>query len=224
MTSEEFCQWITGASKSIQDSIITDLSWWEQRDTVLHHQFLLLRFEHLEPGGSMQFYELRLERAGKSLAGRAIDTMTISSPPPMVAPEFFKRYKLLFALLTHPEIVAPPCHSSGQNPRSISCAGPTTADRERERQSPSDLSLRSSYKKSSSVTTHLSTSLTTNGGDPRQRCEILADIFRPSSGRIHTIVSLVGTASGMLGLLCTPLLSDTTPFRTLRHQVNPRNM
>ncbi|KAJ7924059.1 hypothetical protein B0H13DRAFT_2315881 [Mycena leptocephala] len=115
MTSEEFSQWITGASKSMQDSIITDLSWWAQRDTVLHHQFLLLRFEHLEPGGSTQFYELRLERAGKSLAGRAIDTMTISIPPPMVAPEFFKRYKLLFALLTHPEIVAPPCHSSGSS-------------------------------------------------------------------------------------------------------------
>jgi hypothetical protein len=79
MTSEDFYQWISGASESIQDSIITDLSWWAQRDTVLHHQFLLLRFEHLELGGSMQFYEVRLERAGKiitSLAGQAIDTAT----------------------------------------------------------------------------------------------------------------------------------------------------
>ncbi|KAJ7438855.1 hypothetical protein FB451DRAFT_1570119 [Mycena latifolia] len=135
MTSEEFSQWITGASESIQDSIITDLSWWAQRDTVLHHQFLLLRFKHLELGGSMQFqvYEVRLERAGKvipSLAGQAIDTATISIPPPKVDPEFFKSYRLLFALLTHPEIVLPPRHNSGQTPRSTGGAGPPTAYRE----------------------------------------------------------------------------------------------
>ncbi|KAJ7913668.1 hypothetical protein B0H13DRAFT_2326052 [Mycena leptocephala] len=142
MTSEEFSRWINGASKSIQDSIITDLSWWAQRDTVLHHQFLLLRFEHHELGGSIQSYEIRLERAGKiitSLTGQAIDMVTISIPPPMEDPEFFKGYKLLFALLTHPEIVGPPRHNSSQNPWSIGGAGPPTANREGECQIPSDL-------------------------------------------------------------------------------------
>ncbi|KAJ7853722.1 hypothetical protein B0H14DRAFT_3450143 [Mycena olivaceomarginata] len=139
MTSEEFSEWINGASESVQDSIITDLSWWAQRDTILHHQFLLLRFEHLERGGSKQIYELRLERAGKSLARKAIDKVIISIPPPRVDPEFFERYKLLCALLTHPEIVAPPRHSSGQTPRSIGGEGPPTANRERERQIFSDL-------------------------------------------------------------------------------------
>ncbi|KAF7350114.1 hypothetical protein MVEN_01313500 [Mycena venus] len=135
MTSKEFSQWINGASESIQNSIITDLSWWAQRDTVLHHQFLLLRFEHLEPGGSMQFYEVRLERAGKvitSLAGQALDTVIVSIPPPVVDPEFFKGHKLLLALLTHPEIVPSPHHNPGQNPRSTGDAGPPTTNREPE--------------------------------------------------------------------------------------------
>jgi hypothetical protein len=112
MTNEDFRWWILSeASQSIQDSVITDVTWWEERHTVLKHQFIILRFEHTESGGPKSAYVVRLERAGKaiiSLTRPAIDKATISVPSPLVGHKFFDDYKLLFGLLNHPDTVPPP--------------------------------------------------------------------------------------------------------------------
>ncbi|KAJ7917882.1 hypothetical protein B0H13DRAFT_312149 [Mycena leptocephala] len=112
MTNEDFRWWILSeASQSIRDSVITDVTWWEERHTVLKHQFIILRFEHTESGGSKSAYVVRLERAGKaiiSLTRPAIDKATISVSSPLMGHKFFDDYKLLFGLLNHPDTVPPP--------------------------------------------------------------------------------------------------------------------
>jgi hypothetical protein len=112
MTNEDFRWWILSeASQSIRDSVITDVTWWEERHTVLKHQFIILRFEHTESGSPKSAYVVRLERAGKaiiSLTRPAIDKATISVSSPLVGHKFFDDYKLLFGLLNHPDTVPPP--------------------------------------------------------------------------------------------------------------------
>ncbi|KAJ7660384.1 hypothetical protein DFH06DRAFT_394680 [Mycena polygramma] len=104
MTNKDFRQWILEeASQSIQNSKITHVTWWEERHTVLKHQFIIMRFEHKEYGNPTTIYEVRLERAGKaifSLASQAIDKATISTDLTLGNSKIFDGHKLLFALLT----------------------------------------------------------------------------------------------------------------------------
>ncbi|KAJ6458927.1 hypothetical protein C8R47DRAFT_1162531 [Mycena vitilis] len=104
MTNEDFRWWILEeASQSIQSSKITHVTWWEERHTVLKHQFIIMRFEHKEYGNPTTIYEVRLERAGKaifSLASQAIDKATISTDLTLGNGKILDGHKLLFALLT----------------------------------------------------------------------------------------------------------------------------
>ncbi|KAJ7271217.1 hypothetical protein C8J57DRAFT_1321083 [Mycena rebaudengoi] len=113
MTNEDFRWWILEeASQSIQDSKITHVTWWEERHTVLKHQFIIMRFEHAEYGNPTTKYEVRLERAGKaifSLASRAIDKATISTDKLSLGNiTIFKDHRLLFALLNDDDVFRVP--------------------------------------------------------------------------------------------------------------------
>ncbi|KAJ7192302.1 armadillo-type protein [Mycena haematopus] len=102
MTIQDFCAWIHSADVSVKNSLITDISWWEEK-TGLKHQFVLLRFQHTETGGDTRFYYIKLERAGKAI-GRsdmiAIDKATISSRAEASDSGFFEQHELFFALVS----------------------------------------------------------------------------------------------------------------------------
>ncbi|KAJ7053842.1 hypothetical protein C8F01DRAFT_1164947, partial [Mycena amicta] len=67
MSIPAFCDWIDSdkAPASLADTVVSDISWWCEKDSVLHHQFVLLRIRHEGTNGQSRSYHLRLERAGK---------------------------------------------------------------------------------------------------------------------------------------------------------------
>jgi hypothetical protein len=71
--------------------------------SLLKHQFLVTRFHY---AGAE--YELMLERAGKDLLDpfrRAVDVATLSITRNQESPGFYKRHKLVCALLTDTALV-----------------------------------------------------------------------------------------------------------------------
>ncbi|KAJ7061343.1 hypothetical protein C8F01DRAFT_1252987 [Mycena amicta] len=102
MTIQELSHWIRAAPVAIQDSVITDICWWEESETVLKHQFLALRFRY---AGSV--HELSLERAGKVIMDpfrRAMDKATFKPVTQDYNPSFYNSHRLLFGLLTDKNI------------------------------------------------------------------------------------------------------------------------
>jgi hypothetical protein len=96
MAIQQLCDWIEKATPDLQNSVVTDISWWADAHTLLRHQFLLLRFDH-----AGRSHELVLERAGKviwSPLRLAIDRATFRAPG--ADKSFYKTHKLKFALLT----------------------------------------------------------------------------------------------------------------------------
>ncbi|KAJ7242393.1 hypothetical protein B0H12DRAFT_851413 [Mycena haematopus] len=108
MALSALCSWVRNGSPELQTALITDVSWWEESQTTLKHQFLILRFTL---GGT--FYDIKVERAGKSIvnpARRAIDRATITPAAPFDE-AFYKAHSLLFSLLTHRDLVQGCRHS-----------------------------------------------------------------------------------------------------------------
>ncbi|KAJ7061819.1 hypothetical protein C8F01DRAFT_146285 [Mycena amicta] len=99
-TIEDFCTWISDrADVAVKDSVITDISWWEEQ-AGLRHQLVVLRFEHTEASGDIRVYYIKLERAGRTTCNRrAIDKATISKRAETSNVMFLKRHMLFFALL-----------------------------------------------------------------------------------------------------------------------------
>jgi hypothetical protein len=99
-TIEDFCAWISDkADVAVKDSVITDISWWEEQ-AGLKHQLVLLRFEHTEASGDIRVYYVKLERAGRTTCNeRAIDKATISDCAESSNPLFLDRHMLFFALV-----------------------------------------------------------------------------------------------------------------------------
>ncbi|KAJ7059118.1 hypothetical protein C8F01DRAFT_1301417 [Mycena amicta] len=105
MALSALCSWVRNGSPELQTALITDVSWWEESQTILRHQFLILRFDL---GGIL--YDMRIERVGKLITSptrRAIDSVTITRAAAFDE-AFYKVNYLLFALLTHRNLV-PEC-------------------------------------------------------------------------------------------------------------------
>ncbi|KAJ7448091.1 hypothetical protein FB451DRAFT_1289229 [Mycena latifolia] len=74
-----FCEWIDSdkAPAWLADTVITDISWWYERHSLLHHEFVLLHIRYESTDGRDRLYHLRLERAGKRSGNPfALDTAT----------------------------------------------------------------------------------------------------------------------------------------------------
>ncbi|KAJ7056262.1 hypothetical protein C8F01DRAFT_367532 [Mycena amicta] len=102
MALSALCSWIRNGSPELQTALITDVSWWEESQTILKHQFLILRFDL---GGIL--YDMRIERVGKLITSptrRAIDRATITRAAAFDE-AFYKAHYLLFALLTDRNLV-----------------------------------------------------------------------------------------------------------------------
>ncbi|KAJ7056379.1 hypothetical protein C8F01DRAFT_1257647 [Mycena amicta] len=102
MAISALCSWIRNGSPELRAALITDVSWWEESQTVLTHQFLILRFDL---GGTL--YDMKIERVGKVIASptrQAIDRATITRAAAFDE-AFYKAHSLLLALLTHHDLV-----------------------------------------------------------------------------------------------------------------------
>ncbi|KAF7306409.1 hypothetical protein MIND_00432100 [Mycena indigotica] len=113
-----FCAWSKTAAMSVQNAVVTDLAWWAEGDTVLKHQFILLRLEHqpkdksLEDSTFPNFYDIKIERLGKhfpSFSMLASDTVTVERVPPLLAwkSRFLRDHVLFFAHVSHLSFVLP---------------------------------------------------------------------------------------------------------------------
>ncbi|KAJ7203139.1 hypothetical protein GGX14DRAFT_462136, partial [Mycena pura] len=115
MTIQDFYTWIHSADVSVKSSLITDISWWEEK-TGLKHQFVLLRLQHRDTSGETRSFCIKLERAGKAI-GRfntaAIDKATISSGAETSVPVVFEEHRLLFALVSSKNPVLLPPETEG---------------------------------------------------------------------------------------------------------------
>ncbi|KAJ7057576.1 hypothetical protein C8F01DRAFT_319683 [Mycena amicta] len=109
MSISQFCSWVRNAGAGIQQTIIPDIYWWAKIPTplspgsLLKHQFLVSRFHYAGVE-----YELMLERAGKDILDpfrRAVDLATLSIAGHDESPEFYRRHKLVCALLTDTTLV-----------------------------------------------------------------------------------------------------------------------
>ncbi|KAJ7200417.1 hypothetical protein GGX14DRAFT_572180 [Mycena pura] len=99
MAVEDLCSWITDkAAPSLKAARITDIAWW-QETAGLQHQWILLRFEHMDAIGDLHVHYLRLERAGMMAWNRrAIDKAKISEDAE-VSNSGFVEENLLFCAL-----------------------------------------------------------------------------------------------------------------------------
>jgi hypothetical protein len=117
-TIDDFCTWISDrADVAVKDSLITDISWWEEQ-AGLKHQLVLLRFEHKEASGDIHVYYLKLERAGRTTCNeRAIDKATISERAETSNPLFLDRHMLFFALVRDEDSELLPTEIEGEHRR-----------------------------------------------------------------------------------------------------------
>ncbi|KAF7311788.1 hypothetical protein MIND_00189300 [Mycena indigotica] len=102
MSIRALCDWIQAATE-IRDTVITDICWWQEADTILKHQCLALRFHHAGLA-----YDLILERAGKAILRPfelAADKATFMAAKPEPDTAFHGTHRLLFALVTDRNIL-----------------------------------------------------------------------------------------------------------------------
>ncbi|KAJ7245897.1 hypothetical protein B0H12DRAFT_1127109 [Mycena haematopus] len=100
MSIPEFCDWINldKVPASLADTVVTDISWWNNRLSILHHQFVVLHIQYKGTDNQSRAYHLRLERAGKrgSADPLALDTATFL--PGAFDDPFFTEHDLFCAL------------------------------------------------------------------------------------------------------------------------------
>ncbi|KAJ6462239.1 hypothetical protein C8R47DRAFT_1158501 [Mycena vitilis] len=100
MSIPEFCDWINSdkAPASLADTVVTDISWWHERPSILHHQFVVLRIQHTGTGNQSRAYHLRLERAGKRGSRNPLALDTAMFLPGTFDDPFFAKHALFCAL------------------------------------------------------------------------------------------------------------------------------
>ncbi|KAF7301070.1 Multiubiquitin chain binding protein MBP1 [Mycena indigotica] len=107
------CAWSRTASMSMQNGVVTDVAWWAESDTVLRHQFVLLRLRRQSVDHLAElYYDIKLERLGKhfpSFSPLASDTATIRRVSASQAWEskYIHNHTLFFALISHLSFVWP---------------------------------------------------------------------------------------------------------------------
>ncbi|KAF7301064.1 hypothetical protein MIND_00670300 [Mycena indigotica] len=123
MAVNDFCAWSQAASIWVQNAVVTDMAWWAENDTLLKHQFIILRLAYnplnASPNAMPLFYDIKIERLGKhfpSFSMRASDVVTIQRTRHPWDSKFLPDHTLFFALGSHLSFVFPTTrHSEDQS-------------------------------------------------------------------------------------------------------------